>query len=148
MGFFTPRNRAFSLLEVLVAVVILITGITAIAAFFPMALRQNQNSIDKSNAAFLAQMKAEEIRRDDTRGALLIQAVTVHEPPGEATERIVFAQDERFAYSFGNRSEIDPEPVDSSDLTTTHGIPRIIVRYAADFKPTEDVLYELRFGFR
>lgn len=120
---------------------ILLTGIVAIAAFFPMTLRQNQRAADVSTAAFIAQMIAEEIRKDDTRNRDLIEAIRNLAAP---TDPVVFPLDSRFAYSFSGVSAVVPEDT-PEDPRDDHGVARVIVRYAADFNPNEDVLYELRF---
>ncbi|MFP4379022.1 MAG: hypothetical protein ACLFUS_00855 [Candidatus Sumerlaeia bacterium] len=135
---------AFSLLEVLVSTAILVTGIVAIAAFFPASLRQNQRAIDISTAAFLAQMKVEEIRRDDTSGQDFVRTIRDMETESDP---VVFALDDRFTYSFSGVSVIDPVDDDPDDPRDDHGVARVIVRYAEDYNPDTTILYELRFDF-
>ena len=55
-----------SLLEVMVALGILTAGILSIMAIFPYTIKAQQEGELLSEAAALAQMKAEEIRRDDS----------------------------------------------------------------------------------
>ena len=55
-------NKGFSLLEVMVAVVVLGFGLLAIMHLFPMGLRASKISQDTTAASFLAQAKIEELR--------------------------------------------------------------------------------------
>lgn len=54
--------RGFSLLEVMVAVVIIGFGLLAIMHLFPIGLRASKISQDTTVASFLAQVKIEELR--------------------------------------------------------------------------------------
>ena len=119
---------------------ILLTGIVAIAAFFPMTLRHNQWAVDASAAAYLAQMKAEEIRRDNLTapspapaGVELIAVIRSLQTP---TRPVVFPLDPRFAYSFCGRSLLNPAEPQSA---------RVIIRYNAAYRPQQDILFELAF---
>ncbi|MBN1865683.1 prepilin-type N-terminal cleavage/methylation domain-containing protein [Candidatus Sumerlaeota bacterium] len=139
----TPkRPRGYTLLEVLVSLTILLTGIVAIAAFFPTTVRQNRRAVDKSIAAYLAQLKAEEIRRDDSTGRLLIREIRFMTTPSTP---VSFAADPRFAYSFCGVSLLDPVD-DSDDFRDDVRVARIIVRYSRAFRPQQEILYELRFN--
>lgn len=143
-------KRAFSLLEVLVSSALLVSGIVAILFFFPSNLRQNQRVVDISTAAYIAQMKAEEIRRDDTVNGDLIQAV---QNLTSATAAVPFALDDRFAYRLVGISMLDPDDEDPNpppldpDPRDEEGVARVIVQYNRTFRESEDILYELRFDF-
>lgn len=140
-------GRGFSMLEVVVSMAILLAGIAAIATFFPMSVRHNQRAVDVSTAAYVAQMKAEEIRRDDSANHRLVREIRQLADP---TKPATFPLDSRFAYSFCGRSMMD-------DATGTgggadSGIARVIIIYSAEFKPRtdlfspkENILFELRF---
>lgn len=134
-------SLGFSILEVLIALGILLAGVVAVAGFFPSVLKANARSIDQSVAAYLAQMKAEEIRRDNNvSGALVAGIRNLKTPTAPAT----FPLDSRFAYSFSGVSLLYPT-VDPADPRSTAGVARIIVRYAANYRPSAEILYELRF---
>lgn len=137
----------YTLIEVLVSVALLATGIVAIAMFFPKALEKNQRAADRSTAAFLAQMKAEEIRRDEFADGRFIQEIQETDETN-ASEPVPFGVDERFAYRLSGLSLLDPDP-ESSDPLTTHGIARVVIQYAPDYKPDDEaeILYELRFDY-
>jgi type II secretory pathway pseudopilin PulG len=137
-------TRAFSIAEIVVSLAILMAGIVAIASFFPMTLRHNQRAVDSSIAAYLAQLKAEEIRRDqnaDVSGVNLIDAIQSRTAP---TDPVTFAPDPRFAYSFCGQSLLNPKEPPSA---------RVIVGYSKKFRPRlkvlepgdADILFELVF---
>jgi Tfp pilus assembly protein PilV len=134
-------NKSYSLLEVLVSLAILLAGILTIVNYFPLSLRANNRAAMLSDAALLAQMKAEEIRRDHLSSPdFLNQIRTLRKP----TEPIQFAQNPILAYCFCGVSLIDP--VDDPDVTADDvGVARIIIRYDKSYRPTQDVIYELRF---
>jgi len=132
---FSHRSLAFSLLEVLVSMAVLLTGIVVILSFLPAVLQQNQRTADLSVAAYLAQQKAEEIRRDDTSSGQLIEEIRALSTP---TAPIVFPLNPRFAYQFSGVSLITP--------TNQVGVARVIVSYAPGQQSRGGVLYELRFG--
>lgn len=119
---------------------ILATGIVAIVSFFPMSLRQNHLAIDKSIAAYLAQMKAEELRRDNNAGGALIDEI---KEMRVETPRATFPIDKRFAYSFTGLSI--PDPADPGNPASNHQVALIVVRYSRDYRATEDFLYRLAF---
>jgi len=131
-----PRPRpAFSLIEVLVSIAVLLTGIVVILSFFPAVLRQNQRSADVSVAAYLAQQKAEEIRRDDTSSGDLVAEIRSLQAPSAP---IVFPLNPRFAYQFAGVSLLAP--------AEDPAVARVIVSYAPGNRGPRGVLYELRFG--
>jgi prepilin-type N-terminal cleavage/methylation domain-containing protein len=134
-------HRGYSLVEVLVSLTILLTGIVVVAAYFPMALRANQRSTDQSIAAFLAQAKAEEIRRDNDTGGSLVREISELTTP---TPPIVFTTSPLFTYSFSGVSGIDPVD-DPDDVRDDHGVARVIIQYAASFRSEQEILFELRF---
>lgn len=142
----SPRRRsAFSILEVLVSLAVLLTGIVAILSFLPSTLRQNQRSADISIAAYLAQLKAEEIRRDDTSSGQVVNRIRALTAP---TAPITFGFDKRFAYQFCGVSVIDAddEPGPDDDPRDDPNVARVIVLYDAAYRPSGGVLYELRFA--
>lgn len=132
--------RALTLVEVLVALAILLGGILAVASLIPANLRRTQNTVDRSQAAFLAQMKAEEVRRDnyDTGGGnTFIDEIRSMTPPSTPTLAVEFPLDPKFSYSFWGASVVDP--------TDNPGVARVIVRYSPNYRPSSEVLYELEF---
>ena len=58
-------SKAFSLVEVLVSLAILLAGIVTIINVFPMTLKASNDAVYLSKAVVLAQQKAEEMRRDN-----------------------------------------------------------------------------------
>jgi type II secretory pathway pseudopilin PulG len=143
MGHTPPRltQRAYSLLEVLVSLAILLAGVIAIVNFFPLSLKANNDAAILSEAAMLAHQKAEEIRRDNYPRHNFIQAVRVLRTP---TEPIQFPQSPHLAYSFCGVSLIDPMD-DPGDPRDDVGVARVIIRYDKSFKRSQDIIYELRF---
>jgi len=140
---FQPVSCAgYSLVEVLVSLAILLAGLLAILNFFPQSFRANADAALRAEASLLAQAKAEEIRRDWSQTAPLIttiRSLSIATPP------VVFPEDTRLAYSFSGVSLLDP--VDSlGDPRDDYGVARIIILYAPTFKPSQDVVYELRFA--
>ena len=132
-------SRGYSLLEVIVAVGIFAIGIIGILQFFPPALRASSEASLRGAAALLAQQKAEEIRRDDDQAGSLIEAITfLEEPTGPVTAPF----DDRLVYQFHSRSLLSDEPPPPPG---TPGVPHAIIRYNPEFRPSADVLYELRF---
>jgi type II secretory pathway pseudopilin PulG len=139
---FKPQGAA--LLEVLVGLAILMTGLLLSAAIFPASLEAQREAEVLAKASFFAQMKVEEIRRDDTADHVLYQAIVARDTP---TSPITFTQDSRLTYSFSGRSmQYLGDPTDTSDPRGADGTGRVIIRYAPKYRPTEDVIYELRFG--
>lgn len=139
--FFSNGKRGYSLIEVLVSVAIMLAGILSIIGFFPLGLQAQHRAADVSQAALLAQWKAEEIRRDNDQADRLIEAVRNRTTP---TDIVTFPSDGRFAYAFSGISMIDPRD-DPDDPRDDHGVPRIIVMYSEEYRGENEVLYELRF---
>jgi prepilin-type N-terminal cleavage/methylation domain-containing protein len=138
----TPSRRGYSLVEVLVSMVILLVGILAILNFFPQSLRANANAAIRAQAALLAQSKAEEVRRDFTAARPLIQTIRSMTVP---TTPVPFVEDSRLSYSFCGVSLL--APVDNpGDPRDDYGVARVIVRYNEAFRPSQEILYELRFA--
>ena len=136
-------RRGFSLLEVLVGLAILTAGILAIAAVFPQTMRAHEDAELLTIAAALAQMKVEEIRRDDDlNGRLRAEIRSLPQP----TASIVFINEPRLSYSFSNQSLLYANVNDPKDPRATPGVPRVIIRYAPEFQPRQDAIYELRFN--
>ena len=136
------KRRGMSLLEVMVALGILTAGILSIMAIFPYTIKAQQEGELLSEAAALAQMKAEEIRRDDSpTGTLIteIQALTAPSTP------IAFPSEPRLSYSFSGTSLQYSDVTDPTDARAAGGVARVIIRYAPTFRSTQDVIYELRF---
>lgn len=141
LSFHCHTLKAYSLLEVLVSVAILMAGIISIVNFFPMGLQAQHRAGDVSRAAFLAQMKAEEIRRDNDRFNNLINAIRALRSPSQI---ITFPNDNRFAYCFCGISLLDPRD-DPDDPRDDYNVPRIIVMYSLEYRGKNEILYELRF---
>lgn len=132
-----------SLLEVLVALGILTAGLLTVLAVFPYTLQAQRDAELLTKAAALAQMKVEEIRRDDSvDGALLSEIKTMSDP----SEPIVFQNEPRLAYQFCGRTLLYGSEADPADPRAQSGVARVIIRYAPSFRPTQDVIYELRFN--
>ncbi len=136
-------KRGFSIVEVIVAVAILMIGILSIVFLFPTTLRSARLTEMQTRATFLAQMKAEEIRRDDDTSSTPVRAIENLATP---TAPITFPQDTELAYQFSGRTLLYEGETPDGDP----GVARVIIRYAPEFRqsadPTKDVLYELRFG--
>jgi prepilin-type N-terminal cleavage/methylation domain-containing protein len=139
-----PGVRGFTLLEVIVAVLVLAIGISAIVAIFPTSLRAAKDAEDLTRATMLAQRKAEEIRRDDDRSQNLIRSIAALQIP---TRPVLFPEDPTLAYAFGGRTilyqgESGPEADDN--------VPRVFVMRASETQfsppPARSILLELRFG--
>ncbi len=130
-------RSAFTLVEVLVSMTILLIGIVAIAGFFPARMRQNQRAMDTSTAAYLAQLKAEELRRDNAPGGAARDAIRAIKNLTNPTPPVAFGFDQRFAYSFSGVSVQNPD--------APKRVARVIVRYNQAFRPQQEVLYELAF---
>lgn len=124
---------------------ILLIGVVAVIWFFPDLLRTKSDAAFLSEAALLAQMKAEQIRRDDTTSTTLTQISQLTEPSAP----VAFAEDSRLSYSFSGVSLLYPA---DDALRGTAGVARVIVRYSDTYRkprndnPADNVLYELRFG--
>lgn len=130
--FSIASREGFTLMEVLVAMTILLTGILAVAAFFPRVLDANARSADQSIAAFLAQMKAEEIRRDYTDTA--VDAIKLLSTP---TDPVTFGHDQRFAYRLNGETVLY-----ANDPSVTTGVARVLIVYPDS---PDQPIYELAF---
>lgn len=139
----TFYRRGLTLVEVMVSLAILLVGILTIVYFFPSSLEAAAVAEDRTKAAVLAQMKAEEIRRDDDQNNTLIETIRQLNTP---TIAVTFPQEPTLAYQFSGRSILYEGETPAGDP----GIARVIIRYAPEFRqsnnPDRDVLYELRFG--
>ncbi len=135
------QGSGYTLLEVLVALAILVVGVVGILQFFPPSLRASSEASLRGRAVLLAQQKAEEIRRDSDSGGILIDNIATS---GDPTDPIPFQEDDRLVYQFYNQSLRVPDG-DPSDPEFAPGVPRVIVSYNEQFRPSGDVLYELRF---
>lgn len=127
-------RRGATIVESLVSLAIFLVGVVAILNYFPHSVRAAYDAADLSVAVMLAQMKAEEIRRDDDSMGSLVAAIQARATPTEAKP---FFQDDRLTYAFSGVSLVDP-----ADAPNT---ARVIVRYNAEYRSSEDVLYELKF---
>ena len=142
-----PRTRraALSLLEVLISMAVLLVGVVIIAMQFPRAILAKTEVGYKTRAILLAQAKAQEIRRDNNTSNTLIAAIQSLTAP---TPPIVFPEEPNLAYQFSSVSLIDPDDDPASpddDPRDDPGVARVIVRYADGYRPSQDILYELRF---
>ena len=128
------------MIEVLVALGILLAGILAVAAVFPYTLQAQRDAEVLSLAGALAQMKVEEIRRDDSADGKLVQAI---KDLAEPTAPIVFPNEPRLSYSFSGRPLVK-----AADVSTSASIAPawVIVRYDKNYRPSQDVVYELAFN--
>ncbi len=134
-------HLGYSFIEVLISLIIFLTGIVAILNFFPVSLKSAGRAEELTQAVFLAQQKAEEIRRDNDAASDTINAIRVLTTPSEP---MVFPQDDRFTYSFCGRSVLDGVD-DPNDTRDDFFVPRIIIRYNPKYNASSDVVYELRF---
>lgn len=99
-------RRGLSLLEVLIALAILTAGILTIMAIFPYTLRAQRDAELLSEAAALAQMKVEEIRRDSPNGILAGEIENMDKP---AEPAIIFPNESRLAYTFSGKTLLYPD---------------------------------------
>ena len=125
-------RRGITILETIVSLLVFLVGIVALLNYFPHSLQTYHDAMDVSVAALLANMKAEEVRRDDDRVGTLRSAIALLDGP---TAPITFPQETRMAYSFSGRSLLAPEE--------EPGVARVIIRYAGAFDPGQKVLYEM-----
>lgn len=136
-------TRGVSLLEAIVSLSILLVGIIMILTFFPRFLVAARDAEMETKAVMLAQLKAEEIRRDDDTSGTLVMAIRNLTVP---TQPMQFTQAPELAYQFSGRSILYEGQTPEGD----DGVARVIIRYAPQFRvsnnPDHDVLYELRFG--
>lgn len=138
-----PRHSraGFSLVEVLTAMLILVIGVAGITGLLMSTMRHSRRAMDQSIAAYLAQRKAEEIRRDDTLFRDMIAQIEALATP---TAPVDFPLDPRFSYSYCGVSLLDPLD-DPGNAADDANVARIVIRYAASYRADQDILYELRF---
>ncbi len=135
------RCGGFTLLEVLVSLAILVSGVIAIVYLFPGTLRGSAEAALLTEAALLGQGKVAEIRRDDTTTGTLKALIAART---EETAPVAFPQEPRLTYSFGGRSAMyDPA---TDPVRGASGVARVIIRYAASYRASKDPVYELRFS--
>lgn len=150
----TPRRTTFprparpdggyTLLEVLVSLAVLMAGVLAILFLLPTTMRAGADAGFLTEAALLAQMKAEEIRRDDdafTSGTMVTAIAAMTDP----TPPVPFPQNPRLSYSFSGQSLLHTTN-DPADPRDDPNVARVIVRYSASYRSSQDVVYELRFS--
>ncbi len=130
------RRQGFTFTETLVALVVLLIGVVGVMKVLPVSLRGSFDASMRAKAAMLAQKKVEELRRDSTLSNAYISSITALAAP---TPPVAFPEDDRLTYSFFGQSLLDPG---SGGGAAT---PRVIVRYAQDFRADQEILYELRF---
>lgn len=137
-----PRfHKAFTLIEVLVSMAILLGGVIMIIWLFPKNLEASNEAELLSSAALLAKMKANEILRDDDTTRSLVTAIRQMDMPSDPIE---FPMEPRLAYSFCGETQLY---VNSGDATQTQSdVARVIVRYSAGFRQSNEIIYEYRFG--
>ena len=128
------------MVEVLIAMAVMLVGVVGILQLFPPTLRAASEASLRGHAVLLAQRKAEEIRRDDGRNFSFVRSIRELSGP---TELVPFPEDDRLAYQFSSTSLLsEGNPADPRDDVF---VPRIIVRYNPAFRPSADILIELRF---
>lgn len=139
----SDRAGGFTLIEVLVGLAILVAGILAVAAVFPYTFKAQREAEVLTIGVSLAQMKAEEIRRDDSRDGKLVQAIRQMSEPSAP---LVFPHEPRLSYSFCGKSLLyQANSNEPGDQRGASGVARVIIRYAPNYRPSQDVVYELRF---
>ena len=141
MTYSVRNNRGWSIIEVLVSLAVFLFGVASIAMYFPYAITAKADAAYKAKAVFLAQRKAHEIRRDNTPANPLVEQIQQLTNP---TDPVSFADEPNLAYQLNGVSLIDPSD-DPDDPRDDRGVARVIVRYAGDFRSSQDILYELRF---
>lgn len=141
-----PRRHirgGFTILEAIVSLSILLVGIVLIIVLFPRFLISARDAELETKAVMLAQMKAEEIRRDDDTSSTLVNAIRNLNTP---TAPMEFTQEPDLAYQFSGTTLLYEGETPEGDP----GVARVIVRYSPNFRqssnPNKDILYELRFG--
>ena len=133
--------KGWSLIEVLVSVAVLLAGVVAIAMYFPISIGAKADAGYLAKAALLAQAKAQEVRRDDDAASTQISDIKASVTP---TAPLAFPDEPNLSYQFCGTSLIDPFD-DPGDPRDDAGVARVIVRFSADFRPSQKVIYELRF---
>jgi len=135
------RRRGFTFTETLVALVVLLIGALGVMKMMPVSLQGSFEASMRARAALLAQKKVEELRRDGTLSDSYINDIAALTVP---TSPASFPEDDRITYSFSGNSLLYPTPIPGNPASA-QGVPRVIVRYAQDFRTDQQVLYELRF---
>jgi Tfp pilus assembly protein PilV len=130
----SAQHRGVSILEILVSLAVLFVGVVAIVNYFPFSIRASNDAAYLSQAAMLAQMKAEEVRRDNDQLSNIMNQIRFQTDP---TVPIPFMQQPNLSYSFGGISQID--------ATNSPFTPRVIIRYSKEYRPSQDVVFELKF---
>ena len=109
----TGRNRGFSLIEVLVAVIVLAAGLLGIAGLQVSVLRANDSARLRSVAIFAAYDAADRIRADPAALLDTSQTVSIEKCPDESSATEGF---KRWAKDFCAYNL--PEPLNSEDAMT------------------------------
>ncbi|MCX7018950.1 MAG: prepilin-type N-terminal cleavage/methylation domain-containing protein [Candidatus Sumerlaeota bacterium] len=137
-------RRAYTLLEILVALAILLAGILPIVLLLPQAFQTRRDAEYMTQAGLLAQLKAEEIRRDDDSTGTMTRRIA---QLGAPTPPIAFAQTPGLSYSFYGKSFLYSS---SESPQGDPNVARVIILKTPAATPatvnSKDVIYELRFG--
>ncbi len=133
------RNKGFSLVEALIALAILLAGVIALVRFFPMLFESSSRVVLETRAAMLAQSKAQELLRDDDTSFTLARTIANLSTP---TAPMPFPEEPALSYCFSGKSLIYPE---SDPVNGAPQVARVVVRYSASYRPSQDVIYELQF---
>lgn len=135
------RRSAYTLVEVLVALVVLLVGIVAIVQLFPVSLQGNKDAELRGAAALLAQQKVDELRRDRDQLDLVLAEIR---GLGAPTAPVVWNVDDRLAYSYSGVSTLATSD-DPADPTDDPNVARVVVTLNPAFDPSARTVYELRF---
>lgn len=137
------RRHGLTLIEVVVALAIFLFGVVALLNVFPLKVQTGANATVLTEAVLLAQLKAQEIRRDNAPDSIFFLWLRSLTSPTPA-EGIPFAENPRLRYAFSGRSVLDP--IDDPGVPEDdYGVPRIIVLSPADSRFSHGVVWELRF---
>ena len=131
----------FTLIEVLVALAIMLAGLIAVVASFPNMLAAQRQAELLTIATALGQSKAEELRRDNDVNNRLILAVRSLTTP---TFSLTFPNEPRLAYSFSGTSVLYAD-APANDPRGFPGVARVLIRYAPEYRASQEVIYEIRF---
>ena len=106
-------NGGFTLIETLIATVVLLTGLVAVASMFASSTRRNINNRKEFTAAILAQNKIEELKDEVRAGQIVASGADYSQM--ELSGKVVSSQTEtRFPF----RRIWDIAPDDPSRVTT------------------------------
>lgn len=125
------------------ALSIFLFGVVALLNFFPLKVRTGVDAAVLTEAALLAQLKAQEVRRDNAPDSLFflwMRSLPSPMPP----EGIPFGQNPDLRYAFCGRSVLDPDD-DPGVPEDDFGVPRIIILSPRHSRHANGVVYELRF---